>query len=83
MFHHKIPGNSQITLSELEPSEGEVSLRNLVIGCAVLAVVFVYAALPGVTAQTPAGNVVLVPVRVADAKNVPVSTLKQENFQLL
>jgi len=52
-------------------------------GCAVLAVAFAYTTLPGVTAQTPAGNAVLVPVRVLDSKNVPISTLKQENFQVL
>jgi Ca-activated chloride channel family protein len=36
------------------------------------------------TAQAPAsGNLVLVPVMVSDSKNVPVSTLQQENFQVL
>jgi Ca-activated chloride channel homolog len=31
----------------------------------------------------PQGNLVLVPVSVTDAKNIPVTTLKQDSFQLL
>jgi hypothetical protein len=48
-------------------------------------VVFAYAASPVVTGQSvPASTgLVLVPVMVSDSKNVPLSTLKQENFQVL
>lgn len=60
-----------------------MNVRNLVIACAVLLVVFAYATLPAVTAQTTPTGLVLVPVRVLDNKNVPVSTLTQENFQVL
>jgi Ca-activated chloride channel family protein len=48
-----------------------------------LLVVFAYATLPAVTAQTTPTGLVLVPVRVLDNKNLPVSTLTQENFQVL
>ena len=62
-----------------------MNVRNLVIGCAALVVVFAYAASPVLTGQSaPASTgLVLVPVMVSDSKNVPVSTLKQENFQVL
>lgn len=53
----------------------------------ILSVVLVYAALPdssAVAAQAPStDDLILVPVMVNDAKDVPVTTLKQENFQLL
>lgn len=53
----------------------------------VLSVVLVYAALPdssAVAAQAPAtDDMILVPVVVTDNKDVPVTTLKLENFQLL
>jgi Ca-activated chloride channel family protein len=48
-----------------------------------LLVVFACAALPVLTAQTTPAGLVLVPVRVLDSKNVPVTTLTQENFQVL
>jgi len=60
-----------------------VNVRNLVIGCTALLAVFAYAALPVLTAQTTPAGLILVPVRVLDSKNVPVSTLTQENFQVL
>jgi hypothetical protein len=53
----------------------------------ILSVVLVYAALPdssAVAAQAPGTeDLILVPVMVTDSKDVPVTTLKQENFQLL
>jgi Ca-activated chloride channel family protein len=53
----------------------------------ILSVVLVYAALPdssAVAAQAPStDDLILVPVMVRDSKDVPVTTLKQENFQLL
>ena len=62
-----------------------MNARNLVVGCAAVFLVFAYAASPVVTGQsTPASTgLVLVPVMVSDSKNVPVSILKQENFQVL
>ena len=63
-----------------------MSVRNLFTGLAILLVALVCAALPqvnGSSSQTAAGDMIYVPVMVTDAKNVPVTNLKEEHFQLL
>jgi len=58
---------------------------NVVAGLTLLALALLYVTLPGLDAeayQAPDGTI-YVPVRVADSKNVPVTDLKQEHFQLL
>lgn len=60
--------------------------RNVAIGLAISFLVLSFAALPGVDAgpaQTAASDLIYVPVMVLDNKNVPISTLKQADFQLL
>jgi len=54
-------------------------------GVALLAVALLYTTLPGLDAeaiQSPDATV-YVPVRVFDSKNVPITNLKQEHFQLM
>ena len=63
-----------------------LNARNVALGLTVSLLVLSFAALPGVDAgpaQTAASDLIYVPVMVLDNKNVPVSTLKQTDFQVL
>jgi Ca-activated chloride channel family protein len=61
--------------------------RILLMSFATLLGVFVYVGLTGVEVQATQagapGDLIYVPVMVNDSKNVPVATLKQEDFQIL
>src|SRR5688572_31159104 len=70
----------------LSPGGSMLNGRNVAIGLAISFLVLSFAALPGVDAgpaQTAASDLIYVPVMVLDNKNVPISTLKQADFQLL
>ena len=63
-----------------------LNARNVATGLAISLLVLSFAALPGVDAgpaQTAASDLIYVPVMVLDNKNVPVTTLKEADFQLL
>jgi len=63
-----------------------LNARNVAAVLAVSFLVLSFAALPGVDAgpaQTAASDLIYVPVMVTDNKNVPVTTLKESDFQVL